>query len=253
MVAAIAAVIAIIVLCIKYWDEIVAAIKKAITAISGALKAFGEWFNKTIIQPIVNAFSNMWNGLKNGASKAWEGVKAVFSKVADFFGNIFSKAWSKVKSVFSSGGKVFDGIKDGIVNAFKTIVNAIIRGINKVVATPFNALNNILSKLRGIEIAGIKPFGWVNTFNVPKIPELAQGGVLKKGQIGLLEGDGAEAVVPLEQNLGWLDKIATMLSERMGGSAPIILQVDGKTFAQISIDSINGLTRQTGKLPLVLV
>ena len=59
--------------------------------------------------------------------------------------------------------------------------------------------------------------------------------------------------MPLENNLGWLDKLADMLSERMGSNGPIILQVDGKTFAQVSVDSINQLTRQTGNLPLVLV
>ena len=48
-----------------------------------------------------------------------------------------------------------------------------------------------------------------------------------------------------------IDKIAEKLSEKQGNT-PIILQVDGKTFAQISVDSINSLTKQTGKLPLKL-
>ena len=65
--------------------------------------------------------------------------------------------------------------------------------------------------------------------------------------------NGAEAIVPLEKNTKWLDRLATMLNEKQGGSRPIILQVDGKTFAQVSVDSINALTRQTGSLPLKLV
>ena len=59
--------------------------------------------------------------------------------------------------------------------------------------------------------------------------------------------------MPLENNTQWLDRIATMLSDKMGGGSPIIMQVDGKTFAEISIDSINALTRQRGSLPLKLV
>jgi hypothetical protein len=43
-----------------------------------------------------------------------------------------------------------------------------------------------------------------------------------------------------------------MLVEKQG-TAPIVLQVDGKTFAQISVDSINQLTRQRGSLALNLV
>lgn len=86
----------------------------------------------------------------------------------------------------------------------------------------------------------------------------AMGGVFDKPTVfsygNSLQGigeSGAEAVVPLENNLGWLDKLATMLSERMGNT-PIVLQVDGKAFAQTSISTINNLTRQTGKLGLVV-
>ena len=63
---------------------------------------------------------------------------------------------------------------------------------------------------------------------------------------------GKEAVVPLENNLGWLDKLAGMLNERMGSGAPIVIQVDGKTLAEVSVDNINKLTKQTGSLPLVI-
>lgn len=184
--------------------------------IKGVFSAVGTWFNDTVVQPVIRVFSNVWNGLKNGAVNAWNGIKSVFSTVADFFGNIFGKAWDGVKKVFSTGGKIFDGIKDGIVSAFKAVVNAIIRGINKVVSLPFNGINSVLSKLRGINILGVKPFGWLGTIGVPQIPELEMGGVLKKGQVGLLEGNGAEAVVPLERNTGWLNKIADMLNQRMG-------------------------------------
>ena len=189
---------------VKLWNDI-----------KSVFSVVGNWFQSTVIQPLTNAFANAWNVLKNGAVNAWNGVKSVFSSVATFFGNIFSTAWAKVKAVFSTGGKIFDGIKDGIVSGFKTVVNAIIRGINKVVSVPFNGINSVLETLRNIKILGVSPFGWIGTISVPQIPQLEQGGVLKKGQVGLLEGKGAEAVVPLERNLGWLDKIATLLSDRL--------------------------------------
>lgn len=213
----------------------------------------GSWFNEKVIQPVVNFFSGMWNGLKEGASKAWEGVKSVFSKVTSFFGDIFGKAWEKVKNVFSAGGKIFAGIKEGITSVFKKVVNSIIRGINKVVSIPFKAINTALSKIRDINILGVQPFTWIKTFTVPQIPELEKGGVLKRGQIGLLEGNGTEAVVPLEKNTEWLDRIAERLNANTASiKAPIVLNVDGKRFAEISVDSINQLTKQKGSLPLVL-
>ena len=42
-----------------------------------------------------------------------------------------------------------------------------------------------------------------------------------------------------------------MITGKMGGTN-VVLQVDGKTLAQTTIDSINALTRQQGKLGLNL-
>lgn len=134
------------------------------------------WIYNTVIAPIGNFFAGMWNGLKTGAQNAWNGIKSVFSKVASFFKSIFTNAWNGVKAVFSTGGKIFTGIKDGIVSAFKNIVNAIIKGINRVIKIPFDGINTVLSKIRNISIAGQKPFkGLISTIKVPKIPTLNVG------------------------------------------------------------------------------
>ena len=111
----------------------------------------------------------------------------------------------------------------------------------------------------------ITPSGWkLGDLLDGVIPKLgitwnARGGVFDKptvfGYGNGLQGigeNGAEAVVPLENNLEWLNKLADMLAERMGGGTPIILQVDGKTFAQTTINAINKNTRQTGKLGINL-
>ena len=199
------------------YNTIIVPIKNFFTdlwnSIVGIFSKVSGWFTDNIATPIKNIFSNIWNVMKNGASNAWEGIKSVFSKVTDWFKNIFSKAWQAVKNVFSTGGKIFDGIKDGIVNAFKTVVNAIIRGINKVIKVPFDGINWALEKIRGISILGVEPFGWISTINTPQIPELEKGGVLKKGQVGLLEGKGDEAVVPLEKNTGWIRNVATQIHD----------------------------------------
>ena len=167
-------------------------------------------------QTITHFFSEAWNqwvapnkekilGFFRGI---WEGIKGAFSAVTTWFRNIFSKAWQAVKNVFSAGGRVFEGIKEGIAGVFHTVVNAIIRGINAVIAAPFNAINGIFDRLRGISILRLTPFSWLPTLAVPQIPQLATGGVLERGQMGLLEGTGAEAVVPLEKNTGWIKRVA---------------------------------------------
>lgn len=197
-------------------DEIKNSAKSAWENIKSTWKNVGEWFKNYVIKPVENFFVSMWDGLKTGAANAWDGIKSVFSHVSDWFSDVFSTAWQKVKDVFSTGGKVFDGIKEGIVDTFKNVVNAIIRGINKVVAIPFNAINDVLDKLQGIEVAGVQPFdGMFGHLPVPQIPELARGGVLKRGQVGLLEGNGAEAVVPLENNARWISATAAALKEAL--------------------------------------
>lgn len=182
------------------------------SGIKNAFSHVAEWIGN-IFSKAWNSVKNVWNGAKNFFSGIWNGIKNAFGAVADWFRNIFSNAWQAVKNVFSTGGKVFEGIKDGIVTAFKAVVNAIIRGINRVIAIPFNAINGLLDGIRSIDIFGIKPFSWVGSIGVPQIPELAKGGVLKKGQTGYLEGDGAEAVVPLERNTGWINRVAEQIAK----------------------------------------
>jgi phage-related minor tail protein len=196
-----------------FWSMISNLGSKAWTGIKNIWSVVSGWFNKTIISPVSNFFSNMWNKLKTGASQAWTGIKSVFSNVTTWFRDKFSQAWTAVKNVFSTGGKVFSGITEGISSAFKKVVNAIISGINKVVAVPFNTINGVLTTLRNASIAGIKPFAGLPSLSVPQIPLLYRGGILRKGQIGLLEGNGAEAVVPLEKETGWINRIAQKMNE----------------------------------------
>lgn len=166
------------------FDTIVALFKGAWDIIKSVWSVVSSWFNNAIIKPLGNLFSDIWNTMINGAKNAWNGIKNVFSSVASFFGNIFSTAWTKVKNVFSTGGKIFSGIKDGIVNAFKKVVNTLIAGINKVVAIPFNAINKALKTVRDISFLGISPFkGLIKLIDVPQIPSLATGGVLTEETI----------------------------------------------------------------------
>lgn len=217
VIGAIGALIAIITLAITYWDEIKEAVQKFWDKCVSIFSGIGEWFRKrfaevknaivgiwnkitdflsgvwTRIKNIFsvvgrwfgNVFSSAWIGIKNAFSSVgsffsgvWNGIKNAFGNVAGWFQNVFTKAWSAVKKVFSAGGKIFDGIKDGILNGLKAVINALIRGINKVISIPFDGINWALSKIRGISILGIEPFSWITTFDVPQIPLLATGAVI---------------------------------------------------------------------------
>lgn len=206
--------------------------------IKDIFSAVKGWFTdrwdeiKAVFSPVADYFSEKftggWNKTKEAFSKAgsffsdlWEEIKKPFSTVATWFRDTFSEAWQNVKDVFSTGGRIFEGIKEGISGVFTTVVNGIIRGINNVIEVPFDAINSALTKIRDVSIAGVEPFAdKIHEIDVPHIPELARGGVLRKGKWGFLEGDGDEAVVPLEKNTRWIDEVASRIIGAMPGGIP---------------------------------
>jgi hypothetical protein len=154
-----------------------------------------------------------------------------------------------------------DDVIERIKSKFDSFLTKITNIVNKIKGL-FNFTFN-LPKLK-VPSFGITPKGWsVGDLLKGSIPKLsvnwnAMGGVFEKPTImpygNSLQGlgeEGAEAIVPLEKNTQWLDKIADKLASRQA-STPIVLNVDGKTFAQTSVNSINQLTKQTGSLGIKL-
>lgn len=183
---------------------------------------------------------------------AWETIKAVFGKVADFFGNVFSKAWEKVKEIFSKGGAIFKGIKEGILSAFKEIVNSLIDGINRVVAIPFEGINNALASIRDFEFLGKQWFDWLPEINIPEIPHLAQGTVIPAnyGEFAAILGDNkreTEIVSPVSaMKQAFLEALAE--SGLLGGTAggDIVINIDGYEVFRAVKKEADGWSRAHG-------
>lgn len=208
-----------------------------------------------IWQQVTNKTSETWQNIKNkvkeGAQGAWNGITSIFGNIPNWFRDKFSQAWQAVKNVFSTGGRIFDGIKEGILSGLKSIVNAIIYGINKVIRIPFTGLNTVLRNIRNAEIMGLRPFSWIGTISVPQIPRLAKGGVLTEATTVLAgEYSGAktnpEIVTP--QNI-MRDTFEDVLSNYSGNGQPlhVTIQYLGKEIFDDTIDYINQKTRRTGK------
>ena len=211
------------------WNGLKTGAANAWTGIKNTWTVVSSWFSTKIITPVKNFFVDMWNNLKTGAKNAWTGIKNVFSPVINWFKDTFRIAWEGVKNVFSTGGRIFTGIKEGIENVFKTVVNAIIRGINTVVAFPFNAINGFLNTLRNISILGVSPFSWIGNISVPQIPQLAMGAVLTRPTLMIGGEDGDEAIVPLSKNTEWIQAVALEMEEATnGGEAELLEEILNK-------------------------
>ena len=166
-----------------------------VQAIGLALQDLGKFFSE-VFEGISTIVSRAWESLLVGGSLAWQGIKDVFSELGNFFRDTFKNAWAEVKQIFSTGGKIFDGIKEGIVSSFTNIVNKIISGINRVIANPFNALNDVIYSIKNFSIAGMKPFSGLWYISVPSIPLLqyASGGFPNVGEMFIARENGPELV-----------------------------------------------------------
>lgn len=288
IVAAIAALVAIIVVVIKHWDDIKKTVSNVVKSIKEKVKEMvdkvAKWFSdmkekiSSKVQEAKTAVVNKFNEIKTGIQDKVQSVKtAVVNKfqeiktgiqdkiqgavqgAVDKFNSMKSKVTSTVSGIVSGVKNKFGEIKSGITEKINSAKDAVKSAIDKIKG--FFKFKWSLPKLKLPKISISGKF----SIDPPQVPKFSikwnkLGGVFDKPTLfsygNSLQGlgeDGAEAVVPLEKNTQWLSKLADMLNERMGGGTPIILQVDGKTFAQTSINSINQLTKQQGKLGLNLV
>ena len=201
-------------------------------------------------------FKSLWEKAASGASSAWEGIKNAFKSVPEWFQSKFRDAWQKVKDVFSTGGRIWSGIKEGIESTFHTVVNAIIRGMNTIIAVPFNKINSMLNTIRNAHFLGISPFQnmWgVNPLPVPQIPMLARGAVIPANRQFL-------AVLGDQRNGNNLEAPESLLRqivrEEAGGAGSryeFIARLDRRTLFDEVITEAKLRKGQTGKNPLVAV
>lgn len=195
-------------------------------------------------------FSETISDIRTAAKQRYDAITNTFSSIPTWFKDKFSEAWKKVKDVFSSGGKVFDGIKDGILNSLKSVINGLISGINKVIATPFNGINSALKKIRDISIAGIQPFAnRISLINVPQIPKLATGTVVPAnyGEFLAVLGDNkreTEVVSPLSTIKQALAEVIAAKGD--GGDVNIVIELDGDVVYKTVVKKNNQNTKRTG-------
>jgi len=210
----------------KTWSSVGKFFQGVWNGIKKVFSSTTSWFSN-LFKKAWNGVKSAWNGAKSFFSGIWSSVKNTFSNVGGWFRSKFQSAWSSIKSVFSGWGSFFGGLWTKIKSKFssigtsigKAMGNAVKNGLNKVIGTVQSAINKGIGLINSaIRLANKLP--GINVGTVPKIslPRLAKGGVLEKGQVGLLEGSGAEAVVPLEHNRKWLGKVAEDLNELQSNS-----------------------------------
>ncbi|MGH0518030.1 phage tail tape measure protein [Bacillus toyonensis] len=165
---AILAIVGLVYLIYKNWDDIVKYTKQAVKWLGDACSK--GW------DATVKGAKSAWNGLSKFFSGFWEGTKKLFSSAMSFIGKIFSKAWdgyvkvvkfyfSLMKNIIEFGWNAIkfifkfalDGLKKIVDGTWKFIKNSVQKAVNtwkKIFTTGWNAIKRIFS----IALALIKQY-----------------------------------------------------------------------------------------------
>lgn len=186
-------------------------------------------------------FSGAWDKIKGVFSavgsffaSVWDSIKAPFIKVATWFEGIFSDAWRFIKNCFSAVGSFFSKlwgyIKTPFVNAanwfgekFKKVVEAIKKPFKKLKEWAKGIWDGIKSVFSGVTSVKTSELEAKIEAQTGQKVKLATGGVVRRATNAIIGEAGAEAVVPLENNTDWIDKLASMLESKMGGGGTNIV------------------------------
>jgi len=231
---------------VKYWEQIKAFFQSGIDWLKGK----SDWIRQMFGDVVGDIYDNFVSGLQdvlNWLDSTMKGIKANFNEIISFIKNVFSGnwqgAWQNIKNIFSN---IWEGMKNtvktifGLIGkmainigktvgatisgAFKAVVNGVLRAIEDILNSPIRAINSltdVINRVPGINL------GYLNTFNLPR---LAKGGVISQPTQAIIGEAGREAVVPLENNMEWLDVLADKLASKIGTSGgSYIINLDGRT------------------------
>lgn len=224
----------------KFLEDTWNSIKDIATGIWGAIKDF---------------FASTWNGISIIASTAWNGIKDTCKSVFNGLYSIIKDIWGSIKGVFNGIVEfvkgVFTGNWERAWNGVRDIFGSVFSGLEALAKAPLNGIirliNNVIEGLNTISLPDWVPAIGGKGINIPKIPMLAKGGVIDQPTLSMVGEAGKEAVVPLENNTEWMDKISASVANAIiaamqfnqGNNSSdenigdMVMQLDGVTFARL--------------------
>lgn len=241
---AIGAVIAIGVLLIKHWDTVKEIAGNVWNWIKNLFNSFKTWLSGVFARDWSKTFGILGEGLNlylGTVKTIWNTIKGVFEGIINFIVGVFtgdwSRAWSGLVSIF---GNIFKGITELAkkpINFIIKLINGFIRGLNKIRIPDW--------------VPGVGGYG----IHLSEIPELAKGGFIDQPTLAMVGERGKEAVIPMEHNTGGLDKLASLIAERLGvgnstvsgGNLYITLELDSEVVSKKVIENYNDAVKQGGK------
>lgn len=191
------------------------------------------WIIENILPIILPIIENLNQNIKDSVDFILDlinfllsGIKLVFSALQI----LFTKDTDKVLRQTEKSVKNF---VNSIIQMFENMVNRVINGINSLISG-FNSIGFDLPDFLG----GGSWHPNIPTIPTVSLPRLANGGITTGRTLAEIGEAGREAVLPLENNTGWMDDLASKLASKMSdysGAKTVVLAVDGKEFARINL------------------
>ena len=224
---------------VKHWDEI-----------KNVLGAVGTWIYDYVIMPVWNVISAIIDNIVSGIKLTISIIDGIFTALISILIAPFQTMWETVKNIFNGVKQMFQGLVKiikslfsgdikGVLEGFKTFLGGFVNVIWSILKAPINYLiKGINALIRGVNKIKFDVPDWVPViggqrwgFNLPSIPELAKGGIISQPTQAIIGEAGKEAVVPLENNMEWLDLLANKLASKINsnGGGYYIINLDGRT------------------------
>lgn len=183
-----------------------------------------------VVSPILNNLGKSVKGtvdtILDLVNVLLAGIKLVFSALKVLFTKDTDKTLRQTENSVR-------GFVNSVIQLFESMVNKIINGINSLISG-FNSIGFDMPDWLG----GGSWHPSIPTIPTVKLPRLANGGITTGRTLAEIGEAGREAVLPLENNTGWMDDLASKLASKMpdySGAKTVVLAVDGKEFARINL------------------
>lgn len=206
------------------WSVILLVATNIWNKISEVITAIIDFVNN-LFKKISDIINNIWSKIQDVMNKVKDKVQGVIDNINKYFNNIkstvsdvFNNIWSKVQGVMDKVGNKISNVLQGVQNSWnglKGFVGGVFGGIESAVSSLVGSVKGMVNGVIGGINGAISIINKIPGVHIGRIPRLERGGVLKRGQIGLLEGNGAEAVVPLERNKAWIRAVAKDMAQIM--------------------------------------
>lgn len=206
------------------WSVILTVANNIWSKVSEVVTAIIDFVNN-VFKTVSDVVGKIWSKIQDSMNKVRDKVQGVVDNINKYFNNVkdtvsdvFNGIWSKVQGVMDNVGNKISNVLQGIQNSWNGLtgfVSGVFGGIEGAVSSLVGSVKGMVNGVIGGINGAIGIINKIPGVHIGRIPRLERGGVLKRGQIGLLEGNGAEAVVPLEKNKAWIRAVAKDMAQIM--------------------------------------